>query len=803
MKSVNFKDLLTRSSSTVVEAGAKKESIIEFIWEMVSCWLLTLGTSLLQNVQLPYPLDNFTVVWQTALAVTLLALFSRRWFLMLIVTIQAILLGLLAMLLFQLPLVESFVNAADFCGWFFSGMPYDEAWSTGSGMAVLHSILNFGISILMFFVVRVSRGALPPFILCFSLLILIMTFGDSTNNAAAVALYLAGCLPMIARDRYNGRQLFSGEEKFRAMGTRWGVSTAAGVLCVVLAGTLLLTVPMDTGSLRVRWCANVTADMQSMTGWYTSAQRKSDTCTLDTLGLQAYPDRLGGNIEMPDAEVLAVTDASTMKLMRVTAFDTFTGENWKHDFSAAYRLEGIYSGKQTTLSYNAAADDEDWGSSVMSVSKTETVNVTVKKDTFLLPTLAQVKTYTENTKTPNPSLINRNGELLSFYGYAEGYQYTLETLKYPTDTLTHMEAAILEAACERGRDPFFDGKKKIAPYLEVPDTISDRAAKLAATLIDEEASPIENARTIMNYFTPDNGFGYTQTPGAVRSGENVVDKVLTEKKGYCVYYASAMAMMTRSVGIPTRLAAGYRTTKDASGQQVVDASTPYTWVECYFRNLGWVPFDPTPSQSTSTVPIVKPQINEQQVHDKTPSDDETHYEPQDSTGAVLTVLIILLALALTMWIVRSVFADRLYWLPLMRRLLRLDAVIAEVFYADVLRQIGRLTTPHRAHQTVLEFIEQPALAECLGDETTASLKEAIRPMLAAHYGDTVPTAEDAQALANVHAALETVLKQTLRIEQYIWHRRILRPWLTPTACLILYRERKNWYAKPTVTTERS
>lgn len=802
MKNINFKDLLTRSSTTVVEEGAKKESIIEFVWEMVSCWLLTLGTSLLQNVQLPYPLENFTVVWQTALAVTLLALFSRRWFLMLIVTIQAILLGLLAMLLFQLPLGESIVSAADFCVWFFSGMPYDEAWSTGSGMAVLHTILNFGISILMFFVVRVSRGALPPFILCFSLLILIMTFGDSTNNAAAVALYLAGCLPMIARDRYNGRQLFSGEEKYRAMGTRWGVSTAAGVLCVVLAGTLLLAVPMDTDSLRVRWCADVTADMQSLTGWYTSAQRKNDTCTLDTLGLQAYPDRLGGNIELPDSEVLAVTDAPTSSLMRVTAFDTFTGENWKHDFSVAYRLGGIYGGKQSYLSYNSAADDKDWGSSVMSVSKLQTVNVTVKKDTYLLPTMAQVKSYTENTKTPNPTLINRNGELLSFYGYAEGYQYTLETLKFPTDTLTHMENAILDAARERGRDPFFDSKKKLAPYLEVPDTISDRAAKLAATLIDEEDSPLENARAIMNYFTVDNGFGYTLSPGAVRGGENIVDKVLTEKRGYCVYYSSAMAMMTRSVGIPTRLAAGYRTIKDASGQYVVDASTPFTWVECYFRNLGWVPFDPTPSQSTTTVPIVKPQINEQEVPEKTPSEDETIYDPEVRARNIMTVLIVLLAVALILWIVRSVFADRLYWLPLMRRVLRIDAVIAEVFYADILRQIGRLTTPHRAHQTVLEFLQQPALAARLGDETTAALSAAMRPMLAAHYGDAVPATEDVQALAAVHASIETVLKQTLRIDQYIWHRRVLRPWLTPTACRILYRERKNWYVKPSVTDKR-
>ncbi len=798
MKKTSFKDMLTRSSTTVVEAGAKKESLIEFIWEMVSCWLLALGTSLLQNVQLPYPLENITVVWQTALAVVLLALFSRRWFLMLIVTIQAILLGLLAMLLFQLPLAESFINAADFCGWFFSGMPYDEMWSTGSGMTVLHTILNIGISILMFFVVRVSRGAWPPLILCFSLLILIMTFGEPTNNAAAVALYLAGCLPMIARDRYNGRQLFSGEEKYRAMGTRWGVSNAAGILCVLLAGILLLTVPIDTDSLRVRWCADITADLQSLTGWYTSSQRENDTCTLDTLGLQAYPDRLGGNIEMPESELLAVTDAKKSSLMRVTAFDTFTGENWEHDFSVAYRLDGPFRNKHSYLTYSRAAEDATWGNSVTGVGELNTVNVTVKKDTYLLPTLAQMKTYTENTATANPPQFNRNGEIVSFFGFADGYQYTLESLEYPLDTMSNLDMAALNIASQNISDPFYDNEKKLAPYLEVPDTISDRAATLAASLTDEEDSPIENAQAIMEYFSTANGFGYTLHPGAVRGNENIVDKLLTEKRGYCVYYASTMAMMTRSVGIPTRLVAGYRTLQDAAGNYVVDASAPFAWVECYFRNLGWIAFDPTPSRpSATTTPVSKEESIEQETPEYQDSKDPDKNRPSIKDVSN-TLLIILPALILVVWVLRAVFIDKLYSLPLLRRLLRSDAAIAEVYYSDILRQVGRMTIPHRAHQTALEFLQQPALAEQIGEESAAALLQTVQPMMAARYGDIIPTAAETEALAETHAALETALHNTLRPDRYILQRRVLRPLLTPAVCRILYRERKKHYDKPSV-----
>lgn len=796
MSKSSFKELLTRTSTTVVGAGAAKESVIEFIWEMVSCWLLALGTSLLQNVQLPFPLDNITIVWQTALATVLLALFSRRWFLMLIVTIQIILLGLLAMLLFQLPLVESFMNALDFCGWFFSGMPYDEMWSTGTGMAVLHTLLNIGISLLMFFVVRVSRGAWPPLVLCFSLLILIMTFGDSTNNAAAVTLYLAGCLPMIARDRYNGRQLFSGEERFQAMGTRWGVSTTAGGLCVLLAGVLLLTVPIDTDSLRTRWCSDVTADLQSLTGWYTADQRESDVCTLDSLGLQAYPDRLGGNIELPESEVLAVTDAQKPSLMRMTAFDTFSGENWSHDFSTAYRLGGLFDHKQTHMTYNNAANDATWGNSINSMCESETIRVTLKKDTFLLPTLAQMKTFEEHTATVNPVQFNIDGEIISFFGFAEGYEYTMESTEYPLKSLAGTELAVMTAVSNARRDPFFDNQRVIAPYLEIPELISDRAATVAAALIDEEDTPIENAKAILNYFSAENGFSYTKFPGAVRGNENIVDKLLVEKRGYSVYYASTMAMMTRSVGIPTRLAAGYRTVKDgATGQYAVDAAHPYAWVECYFRNLGWVAFDPTPSSSTATVPIIKPQVNEQDV----PQEEESN-DPEDGKPTIRepnpTLLIILLILALVLWVLYAVFVDRLYTLPILRRVLHYDTAIAEVYYADILRQVGCLTSPLRAHQTALEFLQQPALVEALGDDTAALLTDTMQPMLAVRYGDAIPTADDVDRLAQTHTEIESVVRNTLRIDRYILYRRVLRPLLTPTVCRILYRERKQHYEKP-------
>ncbi|HNG20294.1 MAG TPA: transglutaminase-like domain-containing protein, partial [Candidatus Obscuribacter sp.] len=67
------------------------------------------------------------------------------------------------------------------------------------------------------------------------------------------------------------------------------------------------------------------------------------------------------------------------------------------------------------------------------------------------------------------------------------------------------------------------------------------------------------------------------------------------KEGYCDYYASAMATMLRSVGIPARTASGYAegTFDEESKVFFVTAADAHTWVEVYFPEYGWVEFEPT------------------------------------------------------------------------------------------------------------------------------------------------------------------------------------------------------------------
>ena len=95
-------------------------------------------------------------------------------------------------------------------------------------------------------------------------------------------------------------------------------------------------------------------------------------------------------------------------------------------------------------------------------------------------------------------------------------------------------------------------------------------------------------------------FQYTQQLGHVPAGRDPVDWFLFDaKKGYCEQFATAETMMLRGLGIPARLATGYATGdyNPVLDQSVVREHDAHAWVEVWFENHGWVPFDPTPGVS--------------------------------------------------------------------------------------------------------------------------------------------------------------------------------------------------------------
>lgn len=147
----------------------------------------------------------------------------------------------------------------------------------------------------------------------------------------------------------------------------------------------------------------------------------------------------------------------------------------------------------------------------------------------------------------------------------------------------------------------------IEPSLGLPSDTPEIVGQTARTVTAGAASKYDAAVALQDYLRG-NDFSYdTEAPvedDFDGGGADVIGTFLEQKRGYCVHFASAMAMMARSLDIPSRVTLGYlpgtRTTTviDGYNRYNVDSHDLHAWPELYFVGVGWVPFEPTPGRGT-------------------------------------------------------------------------------------------------------------------------------------------------------------------------------------------------------------
>ena len=149
-------------------------------------------------------------------------------------------------------------------------------------------------------------------------------------------------------------------------------------------------------------------------------------------------------------------------------------------------------------------------------------------------------------------------------------------------------------------------------YLPLPDTIPNRVFELAESLTKEDETTYDKVRSLERYLR---GFEYTLDVELPPIRSDLVDYFLFDlQKGYCDYYASAMVVMARGMGIPSRIATGYvRGSFDSlNNRYIVSEADAHSWVEVYFPGIGWIPFEPTAGRD----PITRFETEEQVAQDR-------------------------------------------------------------------------------------------------------------------------------------------------------------------------------------------
>jgi protein-glutamine gamma-glutamyltransferase len=152
----------------------------------------------------------------------------------------------------------------------------------------------------------------------------------------------------------------------------------------------------------------------------------------------------------------------------------------------------------------------------------------------------------------------------------------------------------------------YDVSAHSGPPLDVTLTTAERARYLSLPPLDiriyslanqwsGEGPPLDRALRIQRHLQQD--FKYALDGPEKPVKDPLSDFLFVRKEGYCEYFASAMAVMLREQGIPSRVATGFQSGyyNDVSGLYVVRASDAHAWVEGWIAGRGWLTFDPTPT----------------------------------------------------------------------------------------------------------------------------------------------------------------------------------------------------------------
>ena len=131
-------------------------------------------------------------------------------------------------------------------------------------------------------------------------------------------------------------------------------------------------------------------------------------------------------------------------------------------------------------------------------------------------------------------------------------------------------------------------------YLQTPRRLDPRIPRLAAQITGSASNRYDKAVALERYLKTH--YGYTLQLLRSPVADPLANFLFERKQGHCEYFASSMAVMLRTLGVPSRVVNGFRSDEfnDVTGNYVVRAKNAHSWVEAYFPGYGWVTFDPTP-----------------------------------------------------------------------------------------------------------------------------------------------------------------------------------------------------------------
>ncbi|MFB1083380.1 DUF4129 domain-containing transglutaminase family protein [Jeotgalibacillus sp. JSM ZJ347] len=331
---------------------------------------------------------------------------------------------------------------------------------------------------------------------------------------------------------------------------------------------------------------------------------------VNRLGYGVDDSELGGSFVGDETKVFEATVEGD-QYWRIETKDTYTGKGWEQSREADSQASfAVNEPAPLTL---AKIDEE-------SETQTVSIDVDLTYNHLVYPYVpdqvanAEAEEFRFNPVTEKITSY-QNGNTVEL----GEYEWEFREPRYSLQALRNTTGLGGDAA-------------SMAPFLQLPENMPERIRELTLDITEGEDNWYDKAKAVEGYFSR-SGFVYEQEDVPVPEGnEDYVDQFLFEtQRGYCDNYSTSMVVMLRSIDIPARWVKGYtggeviNNLGDGRSVYEVTNNNAHSWVEVFFPEVGWVPFEPTVSFSNNISLNYDLDLDSES---ETPETPETEEEPE-------------------------------------------------------------------------------------------------------------------------------------------------------------------------------
>ncbi|QQK75287.1 DUF4129 domain-containing protein [Salicibibacter cibarius] len=308
------------------------------------------------------------------------------------------------------------------------------------------------------------------------------------------------------------------------------------------------------------------------------------------IGYGDNDERLGGGFVMDDMEVFTAR-SETSAYWRGESKHEYTGHGWESEESGelAEQSEGyldLYeeATETETLEADVAYHDSRTGEGDLLFSQGALQEANAEMD-------GDYTVYSDE-ESGRAEVWHNEGDVDDAGVFTLTYDYP----EFPVEQMRDVDAGDVQ------QDP----QAVTDRHLQLPEELPDRVGELAEDVVQGEDNRYDRARAIEDYLTgPDFEYETSDIPVPAED-QDYVDQFLFETQiGYCDNFSTAMVVMLRTLDIPARWAKGFTAGEEVSvgddgySEFEVTNENAHSWVEVYFPDVGWVPFEPTPGFSNT------------------------------------------------------------------------------------------------------------------------------------------------------------------------------------------------------------